>query len=127
MKDLAIKRNLDENTRKQGIWGILNGKATTLSLHITNTEVIITDNYDYTKIYAIYSLEYYNAIQAEDTTFNELKWAAYAECEAKNNGKIEKFDRLIAAFIYPHQAEDFIKNCLPKENTNHFKIVFLQE
>lgn len=62
MKDLAIKRHLDENTRKQGIAVILNGEITTLSFHITDKEVIITDNYDYSKIYAIYSLEYYNAI-----------------------------------------------------------------
>ncbi len=62
MQDLAIKQHLDENTRKQGIRAVLNGKATTLSLHITDKEVIITDNYDYTKIYAIYSLEYFNTI-----------------------------------------------------------------
>ncbi|MCI8988849.1 MAG: hypothetical protein HFK05_03740 [Clostridia bacterium] len=62
MQDLAIKRNLNEETRKQGVWTILNGTITVLSLHITETEVIITDNHDYTKIYAIYSIEYFNAI-----------------------------------------------------------------
>ncbi len=62
MKDLPIKRNLNEETRKQGVCISLNGVMTTLSMHITENEVIFTDNYDYTKIYAIYSLEYFNAI-----------------------------------------------------------------
>ena len=62
MQDLAIKRNLNEETRKQGIRAILKGNSIVLSLHITETEVIITDNHDYTKIYAIYSIEYFNAI-----------------------------------------------------------------
>ena len=41
---------------------MLNGVITTLSMHISDTEVIITDNKDYTKIYAIYSIEFFNAI-----------------------------------------------------------------
>ncbi len=62
MKDLAIKRNLNKETRKQGVSILLNGIITVLSMHITDNEVIFTDNIDYTKIYAIYSLEYFNAI-----------------------------------------------------------------
>lgn len=62
MKDLAIKRNLNEETRKQGVGISLNGKRTVLSMHITESEIIFTDNSDYTKIYAIYSIEYFNAI-----------------------------------------------------------------
>ena len=58
MKDLAINRNLDDDTRKQGIW--INGVV--YSLHITNDEVIITDNSDYTIIYQITSLEFWNAM-----------------------------------------------------------------
>ena len=61
MKDLAIKRELNEETRKQGII-YPNGEV--YSLHITNNgEVIITDFSDYTKIYCVYSLDFYNAVE----------------------------------------------------------------
>ena len=57
MKELAIKRALDEETRKQGI---LVGREV-YSLHITtNDELIITDNEDYSKIYAIIAMDFYN-------------------------------------------------------------------
>lgn len=57
MKALAIKRELDEDTRKQGI--LIND--TVYSLHITDhDEVIVTDNEDYSKIYVILSLDFYN-------------------------------------------------------------------
>lgn len=57
MKDLAIQRVLDENTRKQGI--VIRGEV--YSLHIThNDEVVITDFFDYSKIYAIMSLDFSN-------------------------------------------------------------------
>lgn len=60
MKDLAIKRELNEETRKQGIV-LETGEV--YSLHITeHGEVIITDFRDYTKIYCIYSLDYYNEL-----------------------------------------------------------------
>lgn len=51
------------------------------------------------------------------------KWAVVAICTAKNNGKIEEFKRIIATFICPTYAEDFINKCLPKENRNRFSIV----
>ena len=36
------------------------------SLHITkNREAIITDNHDYSKIYAVYSLDFYNLLERE--------------------------------------------------------------
>lgn len=57
MKELAIKRELDEETREQGV--LIDG--TVYSLHITDhNEAIITDNEDYSKIYAILSLDFYN-------------------------------------------------------------------
>ena len=60
MKDLAIKRKLDEETRKQGV--IVNS-GEVYSLHITDDEeVIITAFDDYTKIYCVYSLDYYNSL-----------------------------------------------------------------
>lgn len=56
MKDLAINRYLNEDTRKQGI--VINGVV--YSLHIThNNEVIITDNHDYTIIYQVTSLDFW--------------------------------------------------------------------
>lgn len=63
MKDLAIARNLSEETRKQGIWmRNANGEVEVYSLHITKQrEVIITDHSDFTKIYAIFSLDFWNA------------------------------------------------------------------
>ena len=51
-----------------------------------------------------------------------LRWQVVAECEALNNGKTEKFDRVIAAFSNPINAEDFINNCLPKERKDKFRI-----
>lgn len=57
MKELAIKRELNDDTRKQGV--LINGIV--YSLHITDhDEVIVTDNEDYSKIYAILSLDFYN-------------------------------------------------------------------
>ena len=57
MIPIHIKRALNENTRKQGI---LIGR-TVYALHITkNREVIITDNRDYSLIYAVMSLDFYN-------------------------------------------------------------------
>lgn len=63
MKTLSIKRKLDESTRKQAVWreDSDTNKIEVYSMHITDDgEVIITDNADYSKIYAIYSLDYYN-------------------------------------------------------------------
>lgn len=63
MKDLAIARALDDDTRKSGIWmRNANGEVEVYSLHITDHgEAIITDNSDYTKIYAVFSLDFWNA------------------------------------------------------------------
>ena len=41
-----------------------------------------------------------------------MDWIVIAHCEAKNNGKIERFTREIAAFCIPWQAQDFIEKCL---------------
>ena len=62
MSELAIKRALNENTRKQGI--LID--RVLYSLHITkNREVIITDNSDYGKVYAVMSLDFYNRMSME--------------------------------------------------------------
>ena len=53
------------------------------------------------------------------------KWAVVAECEAENNGKAEKFERVIATFDYPFYAEEFIEKCLPKERQDKFKVVHI--
>lgn len=58
MKELAINRSLDESTRKQGV--LVDGKV--YSMHIKDNEVIITDNEDYTKIYYIASVDFWQAM-----------------------------------------------------------------
>ena len=62
MKDLSVNRLLDEETRKQGV--CINGEV--YSLHITKQEeVIITDFYDYTKIYSIQSLDFFKELEGQ--------------------------------------------------------------
>ena len=59
MKELPIRRVLNEDTRKQGV--IINGIV--YSLHITaENEVVITDNDDYSKIYSIQSFDFFKEI-----------------------------------------------------------------
>ena len=55
MKSLPINRNLDEETRLQEI--IVNGNV--YSLHRSRDEIIVTDTDDYSKIYAIYSRDFF--------------------------------------------------------------------
>jgi hypothetical protein len=62
MKGLAIHRDLNEETRKQGVRIETKCGGNVFSLHLAGDEVVITDNSDYTKIYAIYSLDYFNEI-----------------------------------------------------------------
>lgn len=54
MKQILASRTLSDETRKQGLY--IAGEV--YSLHIKDKEAIITDNRDYTKIYAILSLEF---------------------------------------------------------------------
>ena len=59
MSELSIRRALNENTRKQGI--LID--RVVYSLHITkNREAIITDNRDYSKVYAVMSLDFFNRL-----------------------------------------------------------------
>lgn len=67
MKELAIKRDLNEETRKQAVWIPTDEGIKVFSLHITeHDEVIITDNRDYTKIYSIQSLDFYNMLERQE-------------------------------------------------------------
>ncbi len=62
LSPINVKRALNENTRKQGI--LVNGVV--YSLHITkNREVLVTDNRDYSKVYALMSLDFYNQMEKE--------------------------------------------------------------
>ena len=54
---------------------------------------------------------------------NNCNWAVVATCEAKNNGVNEKFKKIIATFIYPFKAQDFIDKCLPAERKDKFEVV----
>lgn len=58
MKSLAINRSLDEETRLQEI--VVSGKV--YSLHETTNEILVTDTYDYSKIYAIYSKDFWRSL-----------------------------------------------------------------
>lgn len=67
MQELAIKRNLNEETRKQAIWLKTSEGIKVFSLHITERdEVIITDNSNYKKIYSIQSLDFYNLLERQE-------------------------------------------------------------
>lgn len=64
MKELAIIRSLSDDTQKQSIWMPANGKIEVFAMHITdNDEVIVTDHSDYTKIYSVQSLDFFNALE----------------------------------------------------------------
>lgn len=58
MKSLAINRSLDEETRLQEI--VVGGEV--YSLHQTRDEILVTDTYDYSKIYAVYSKDFWNSL-----------------------------------------------------------------
>jgi hypothetical protein len=64
MKDLSIKRDLNEENRVQdsiiGKHG--DGKRVIVSMYEQNGEVIIADAYDPTKIYQITSKEFWDAL-----------------------------------------------------------------
>ena len=57
-----VTRELDDDTRRQGIY--IAGEV--YSLHIANGEVIVTDNDDYTKIYSIQSIDFFNMLEREE-------------------------------------------------------------
>ena len=68
MIELAIRRALNENTRKEGVlvWNEI------YALHITkNREAIVTDNKDYSKVYAVVSLDFYNLLSKQLTVMGE--------------------------------------------------------
>lgn len=54
---------------------------------------------------------------------NNLKY--YVAFTIPGNTQDDKKDKtqIIAGFIYPFQAQDFINNCLPAENKNRFYII----
>ncbi len=67
MKELAIKRELNEETRKETVWCLINGAVECFSLHITGQgEVILTDHSDYTKIYSVKSLDFHRALESSN-------------------------------------------------------------
>lgn len=67
MKELAIQRNLSEDTRAETVWCHMDGAVACFSLHITSQgEAILTDHSDNTKIYRVESLEFYRAMERSD-------------------------------------------------------------
>lgn len=95
MEELAIKRELNEETRRETVWCVMDGEIKCLSLHITGKkEVILTDHSDYSKIYSVQTLEFYQALEraGHNTPFDNvmayiqnyaMASAAYAEAAAK--------------------------------------------
>lgn len=64
MKELAIKRELNEDTRRETVWCHMNGAVECFSLHVTkHGEVILTDHSDYAKIYSVESLDFHRALE----------------------------------------------------------------
>lgn len=61
MKELRFLPKLDESTRKQGMY--INGVV--YSLHITEDYVFLTDNKDYTKIYQMTTIDFWNSLYSE--------------------------------------------------------------
>lgn len=99
MKELAIRRNLDEDTRVQTVWCYMDGAVACFSLHITSQgEAILTDHSDYTKIYRVESLEFYRAMERsnDDMLTDRIRQcaqdyakasAAYVASEARHRAK----------------------------------------
>lgn len=58
---------------------------------------------------------------------NKCEWAVVAECIAKNNGVEENFNRVVALFLYPATAHDFIEKCLPAETQDRFSVKHLAD
>ena len=67
MKDLAIKRHLDEETRVGSVWIPMKNGIEVFSMHMNRNrdEVIITDHSDYTKIYSVQSIDFYKSRRDE--------------------------------------------------------------
>lgn len=59
MTELAIKRALDESTRLEAV---KIGESYFCTHITTNREVIITDRLDFSRIYAVISLDLYNVM-----------------------------------------------------------------
>ena len=66
-------------------------------------------------------------LEKESKMQNFCNWAVVAQCQAKNNGVWEPFERLIATFTYPYNADDFMEKCLPKENRECFYKKYLPD
>ncbi len=76
MKELAIKRELNEDTRRESVWYFMNGAVECFSLHVTEQgEMILTDHSDYTKIYSVESLDFHRALERsnDDVQFDNIK------------------------------------------------------
>lgn len=61
MRDIAVRRCLSENTRVQDV--VIDGK--TYALHKVLDEILLTDLYDYSKIFQITSIDFWNSLQEE--------------------------------------------------------------
>ena len=140
MKELAIKRELNEETRKESVWCQMDGAIECFSLHITEKkEVILTDHTDYSKIYSIQTLEFYQALErAGNIQVDHIRpyiqnyakaSAAYTKAAAKcqvdspNGGKVMETCPLEEFKACSRAMKDLLRAVLDAEGFADIKII----
>lgn len=141
MKELAIRRELNEETRRESVWCQMNGTIECFSLHITEKkEVILTDHTDYSKIYSIQTLEFYQALERVGNNIwldhirpyiqNYAKAsAAYTKAAAKcqvdspNGGKVMETCPLEEFKACSRAMRDLLRAALDAEGFTNTKII----
>lgn len=140
MKELAIKRELNEETRRESVWCQMGGTIECFSLHITEKkEVILTDHTDYSKIYSIQTLEFYQALErAGNIQVDHIRpyiqnyakaSAAYTKAAAKcqvdspNGGKVMETCPLEEFKACSRAMKDLLRAVLDAEGFADIKII----
>lgn len=54
---------------------------------------------------------------------NNCSWAVTVTRKAKNNGVYKEWKEIIATFLDPFTAQDYIDKCLPAENKDKFEVI----
>ncbi len=141
MKELAIKRELNEETRRESVWCQMNGTIECFSLHITEKkEVILTDHTDYSKIYSIQTLEFYQALERAGNNIwldhikpyiqnyamasaAYMKAAAKCQVDSPNGGKVMENCPLEEFKACSKAMKDLLRAVLDAEGFTDTKII----
>ncbi len=141
MKELAIKRELNEETRRESVWCQMNGTIECFSLHITEKkEVILTDHTDYSKIYSIQTLEFYQALERAGNNIwldhikpyiqnyamasaAYMKAAAKCQVDSPNGGKVMETCPLEEFKACSKAMKDLLRAVLDAEGFTDTKII----